>query len=131
MFPKLLLERRKVQCLLQFPACLGKGQQVEETDNDLVCLAVPLVDNALNLYCHNLGVLAVGGALMSSHHRLNLCCFSHSLPDDICIAVHKAHNAVVILGVLVAHTSALYHSELIKAKLYGLHSLSVDGGRED
>ena len=129
MFPKLFLERRKVQRLLQFPACLGKGQQVEETDNDLVCLAVPLVDNALNLYCHNLGVLAVGGADVL-RPWLNLCCF-HSLSDDVCVAVHKAHDAVVILGVLVADTSALHHSELVKAKFYSLHSLPIDSGRED
>jgi len=42
------------------------------------------------------------------------CCF-HSLTDDVCVAVHKAHDAVVILGVLVADTSALHHSELVKA----------------
>ena len=108
MFPKLLLERRKVQCLLQFPACLGKGQQVEETDNDLVCLAVPLVDNALNLYCHNLGVLAVGGA-------------------DVLPPLVK----LMLLGVLVADTSALHHSELIKAKFHSLNSLPIDSGRED
>lgn len=130
MFPKLLLERSKIQCLLQFPACLGKGQQVEETDDNLVCLTVPLVDNALNLYCHNLGVLAVGGADVLPPW-LNLCCFSHSLPDGICVAVHKAHDAVVILGVLVADTSALHHSELVKAELHCLHSLTIDGGRED
>ena len=68
---------------------------------------------------------------MSSHHWLNLCCFSHSLSDGICVAVYKAHDAVVILGVLVADTSALYYSELIKAKFYGFHSLTIDGGRED
>ena len=65
MLLKLLLERRKIQCLLHFPAGLGKGQQVEESD------------------------------------------------------------------ILVADTSALHHSELFKAELYGLHSLPVDGGRED
>ena len=129
MFPKLLLERRKVQCLLQFPACLGKGQQVEETDNDLVCLAVPLVDNALNLYCHNLGVLAVEGADVLPPW-LNLCCF-HSLSDDVCVAVHKAHDAVVILGVLIAYTSALCYTELLEVKLYRLYSLPIDSGRED
>ena len=68
---------------------------------------------------------------MSSHHWLNLCCFSHSLSDGICVAVHKAHDAVVILGVLVADTSALHHSELVKAKLHCLHSLPIDSGRED
>ena len=68
---------------------------------------------------------------MSSHHRLNLCCFSHSLSDSICVAVHKAYDAVVILSILIAHTSALHHSELVKAKFYGLHSFTIDGGRED
>ena len=48
---------------------------------------------------------AVGGADVLPP-RLNLCCF-HSLSDNVRIAVHKADNAVVILGVLVAHTSAL------------------------
>ena len=61
---------------------------------------------------------------------LNLCCF-HSLSDDVCVAVHKAHDAVVILGVLVADTSALHHSELVKAKFHSLNSLPIDGGRED
>ena len=86
-------------------------------------LAAPSVDNALNLYCHNLGVLAVGGADVLPPW-LNLCCF-HSLTDDVCLAVHKAHDAVVILGVLVAHTSALHHSELVKAELHSLNSLPV------
>jgi hypothetical protein len=50
---------------------------------------------------------------------------------SICVAVHKAHDAVVILGVLVADTSALHHSELVKAELHCLHSLPIDGSRED
>lgn len=130
MFPKLLLERRKVQCLLQFPACLGKGQQVEETDYHIVSLVLPLVDNAFNLDSHNHLSLVVGGADVLPPW-LNLCCLSHSLSDGICIAIHKAHDAVVILSVFIAYTSALCHTELLGVKLYRLYSLTIDGGRKD
>ena len=120
----MLLERGKIQCLLQFPACLGKGQQVEETDDDLVCLAVPLVDlgsssvatrhsssqlgsalaapsvdNALNLYCHNFGALAVGGADVFPPW-FNLSCF-HSLTDDVCVV------GALVGGVLVFIVTSL------------------------
>jgi len=55
----LLLERGKVQCLLQFFAALGKCQQVEETDYHVIRLAIPLVDKALNLNRHSIKFLVV------------------------------------------------------------------------
>ena len=52
----------------------------------------------------------------------------HSLPYAVCIAIHKAHDAVVVLGVLVAHATALHYPQLSEVKLHRLYSLSLDGG---
>ena len=52
----------------------------------------------------------------------------HPLTDKVDVAVYKIDDAVVILGVGIAHASALNHLEGLQRHLYRLDALAVNGG---
>lgn len=86
----------------------------------------------INLNCFHIKLVYSGGrSLWLLPPWLDLCCFSHSLSDGVCVAVYKADDSLVVLGELITCTIALQYLQRFERHLNSLNTLAVNGGGKD